>query len=279
MSSTILDTLVAAARASASEREVLTPLAALQQRSAYHAPTLSLKRALTRPDGLSFIAECKGASPSEGVIKPEYKPAEHAAAYKAAAAAAISVLTESSQFGGSLGHLAQVRAAVDLPLLRKDFIVTPYQIAEARAFGADAVLLIAAALDAPTMAELVDRAHALGLSVLLEVHSEAEAEMAHNAVDLATLDAVGVNHRDLTDFSIDLGLSERLMPQLPKGPAKVAESGIAGGDDAARVHAAGADAVLVGTSLMREQDPGRALARLRRETAIAIAARTASIPA
>ncbi len=163
--------------------------------------------------------------------------------------------------------------------MRKDFIVTPYQIAEARAFGADAVLLIAAALDAPTMAELVDRAHALGLSVLLEVHSEAEAEMASGAVDLSALDAIGVNHRDLTDFTIDLGLSERLMPQLPDGPAKVAESGIASGEDAARVHAAGADAVLVGTSLMREQDPGRALAKLRRETAIAIAARGALTPA
>lgn len=277
--STILDTLVATARARAAERETVTPLAALEQRSAFHAPTLSLKRALTRTDDIAFIAECKAASPSEGPIRKEYKPAEHAQAYKAAAASAISVLTEDSQFGGALSHLAQVRAAVDLPLLRKDFIVTPYQIAEARAFGADAVLLIAAALDAPTMAELVDRAHALDLCVLLEVHSEAEAELAHGAVDLSTIEAVGVNHRDLTDFTIDLGLSERLMPQLPSGPARVAESGIASGDDAARVQAAGADAVLVGTSLMREPDPGRALARLRRETAIAIAARGAGVTA
>ena len=275
----ILDTLVASARGSAEAREAVAPLAALEQRSAFHAPTLSLRRALKRPDGLAFIAECKAASPSEGKIRPEYHPAEHARAYKTASAAAISVLTEESQFGGSLAHLAAVRAAVDLPLLRKDFIVTPYQIAEARAYGADAVLLIAAALDAPTLAELVDRAHALGLGVLLEVHSEQEAEDADRAVDLATVEAVGVNHRDLRTFEIDLGLSERILPHLPPAVARVAESGIASGEDAARVRAAGADAVLVGTSLMREADPGRALARLRRETAIAIAARGPSVPA
>ena len=276
--STILDTLVATARTRAAEREAVTPLAALKQRSAFHAPTLPLARALRRPDGLAFIAECKAASPSEGPIRREYDPAQHAQAYKNAAASAISVLTEESQFGGSLAHLAQVRAVTDLPLVRKDFIVTPYQVAEARAFGADAVLLIAAAMDGATLADLVDTAHGLGLSVLLEVHSEGEADMASGAVDLSAVAAVGVNHRDLKTFSVDLGLSERLMPQLPDGPAKVAESGIGSGEDAARVRRAGADAVLVGTSLMRQPDPGAALARLRRETAIALA-RGPQIPA
>ncbi|MEM1054865.1 MAG: indole-3-glycerol phosphate synthase TrpC [Bacteroidota bacterium] len=275
----ILDTLVRAAREAADRREALVPLAALQQRSAFHAPTLSLRRALKRPDGLAFIAECKAASPSEGPIRPEYHPARHAHAYKQAAASAISVLTEESQFGGSLDHLAAVRAEVDLPLLRKDFVTTPYQIAEARAYGADAVLLIAAALDAPRLAALVDRAHHLGLGVLLEVHSEAEAEMAASAVDLASVEAVGVNHRNLKTFEVDLSLSERILPYLPPSVARVAESGVKTGEDAARLRAAGADAVLVGTSLMREADPGRALARLRRETAIAVAALGARLPA
>ena len=151
----ILDTLVADARRLAAEREAVTPVAALEQRSAFHAPTLPLRKALRRPDGLAVIAECKKASPSEGTIRSEYAPAEHARAYKNSAAAAISVLTEPLRFEGSLGDLAAVRAAVDLPLLRKDFLVDPYQVAEARAFGADAVLLIAAALDAPAMADLV----------------------------------------------------------------------------------------------------------------------------
>ncbi|HIG74420.1 MAG TPA: indole-3-glycerol-phosphate synthase [Bacteroidetes bacterium] len=267
----ILDTLVQASREAAERRQALIPLAALQQRSAFHAPTLSLRRALKRPDGLAFIAECKAASPSEGPIRQEYHPAQHARAYKNAAASAISVLTEESRFGGSLEHLAKVRTEVDLPLLRKDFLTIPYQIAEARAFGADAVLLIAAALDAPRLAELVDAAHRLGLGVLLEVHSEAEAEMADSAVDLATIEAVGVNHRDLKTFEVDLGLSARILPHLPVQTARVAESGVHSGADAARLRQSGADAVLVGTSLMRQPDPGAALARLRRETAIALA--------
>ena len=275
----ILDTLVAASREAAEHRQSLVPVAALEQRSAFHAPTLGLRRALRRPDGLAFIAECKAASPSEGRIRPEYHPARHAHAYKQAAASAISVLTEESQFGGSLDHLARVRAEVDLPLLRKDFITTPYQIAEARAFGADAVLLIAAALDAPRLAALVDEAHRLGLGVLLEVHSEEEAEMADGAVDLASVEAVGVNHRDLKTFSVDLALSERILPHLPAATVRVAESGVRTGEDAARLRAVGADALLVGTALMREPDPGRALARLRRETAIAVAALSTRTPA
>ena len=268
---TILDTLVADARRLAAEREAVTPLAALRQRSSFTAPTLALRRALRRPDGLAFIAECKRASPSEGPIRTEYRPAEHARAYKTAAAAAISVLTEPLHFGGALQHLADVRAAVDLPILRKDFVVTPYQVAEARAFGADAVLLIAAALDPLALADLVQMARDLGLGVLLEVHSEAEVDAATRALALDAVDAVGVNHRDLRTFTVDLGLSARVFPHLPPDVVRVAESGVSTGADAARLRRAGADAVLVGTSLMRQPDPGRALAALRRETAIALA--------
>ncbi|MEM6326540.1 MAG: indole-3-glycerol phosphate synthase TrpC, partial [Bacteroidota bacterium] len=219
---TILDTLVQASREAAERRQALVPMAALEQRSAFHAPTLSLRRALKRPDGLAFIAECKAASPSEGAIRQEYAPAEHAQGYKNAAAAAISVLTEASQFGGSLEHLASVRATVDLPLLRKDFVTVPYQIAEARAYGADAVLLIAAALDAHRLGELVDDAHRLGLGVLVEVHSETEAEWVASAVDLASVEAVGINHRNLKTFEVDLSLSERILPHLPPEVARVA---------------------------------------------------------
>ncbi len=142
---TILDPILADTRALVAERKAVTPAAALERRSAFHAPTLSLARALRRPDGPATIAECKRASPSEGVIRREYDPAAIARSYKQAAAAALSVLTEPTHFQGSLDHLAQVRAAVDLPLLRKDFVVDDYQLVEARAYGADAVLLIAAA--------------------------------------------------------------------------------------------------------------------------------------
>ena len=266
-SATILDTILADTAALVAERKAVTPAAALMRRSAFHAPTLSLARALRRPDGPAFIAECKRASPSEGVIRAEYDPAAVARAYKQAAAAAISVLTEPAHFRGSLDHLATVRQSVDLPLVRKDFVVDEYQLIEARAFGADAVLLIVAALDRARLADLLDAARELSLGVLVEVHDDAELD----AVDLDAVDVLGVNSRDLKTFSVDLGRAERIFATLPDRIVRVAESGIRTAADAARLRRAGADAFLVGTHFMRQPDPGRALAALRRETALEIA--------
>ena len=254
---TILDQILADTRALVAERKALTPTAALERRSAFRAPTLSLARALRRPDGPATIAECKRASPSEGVIRREYAPADIARSYKQAAAAALSVLTEPTHFRGSLDHLAQVRAAVDLPLLRKDFVVDAYQLVEARAYGADAVLLIAAALDPAQMTDLLDAARDLGLGVLVEVHADAEVD----GLDLDRVDVLGVNSRDLQTFEVDLGRAERIFARLPERVVRVAESGIRTADDA----------FLVGTHFMRQPDPGRALAAFRRETALALA--------
>ncbi|WP_412062507.1 indole-3-glycerol phosphate synthase TrpC [Rubrivirga sp. IMCC45206] len=272
---TILDAILADTRALVADRKTLVPAAALERRPAFHAPTLSLARALRRPDGPAFIAECKRASPSEGTIRAEYHPAEIARSYKNAAAAAISILTEPAHFGGSLDDLVTVRQSVDLPVLRKDFVVDGYQLIEARAYGADAVLLIAAALDPAELADLLAQAGELGLGVLVEVHDPAEVD----ALDLDAVDVLGVNSRDLRTFDVDLGRAERVFADLPDRIVRVAESGIRTPADAARLRAAGADAFLVGTHFMRQPDPGRALAALRRETAVLIAQQPTPRPA
>lgn len=263
----ILNQIVRDTEALVAERKAVVPRAALEQRPAFHAPTLSLARALRRPDGPAFIAECKRASPSEGTIRSEYDASAIAQSYKTAAAAAISVLTEPTHFDGSLDDLAAVRQSVDLPVLRKDFVVDAYQLIEARAYGADAVLLIVAALDAIRLRDLQDAAHDLGLSVLVEVHDDAELD----AVDLDRTPVLGVNHRDLTTFGIDLDRSSRIFDRLPYETVRVAESGIRDASTAARLRRDGADAFLVGTAFMRQPDPGRALASLRRETALELA--------
>jgi indole-3-glycerol phosphate synthase len=264
---TVLDGIVADVRAALAKRRATVPVAALEDRAAFHAPTLSLARALRRPDGPAFLAECKRKSPSAGVLRGEYDVAAIARSYKAAAAAAISVLTEPDHFGGSLAHLAAARDAVDLPLLRKDFIVDTYQLTEARAYGADAVLLIAAILDPAQLHDLHDAATALSLGVLVEIHDPRELD----GLDLSRLAVVGVNRRDLRTFGIVPERAADIFPSLPPDVVRVAESGLATGADAAALAAAGADAFLVGTAFMREPDPGRALAALRRETAIEMA--------
>ena len=266
---TILDRILDDTRARLEHTRRRVPEAALRDRSAFHAPTLDLARALRRPDGPAIIAECKRASPSEGVLRPEYRPADLALGYRHAAAAALSILTEPDHFGGSLDHLASVRARVGLPLLRKDFILDPYQLVEARAYGADAVLLIAAALDPSALHDLHEAATSLGLSVLVEVHDEAELDL----LDLDRIAVLGVNHRDLRTFDLDLGKSPRIFRRLPARIVRVAESGLQTADDLAALVEHGADAFLIGTAFMRAPNPGQALAALRRETAVALAER------
>lgn len=229
------------------------------------APTRGFRTALTREPRPRIIAEMKSRSPSRGVIRADFDPVTCAKAYFEAGAAAISVLTDNHYFGGELAHLEIVRREVPVPLLRKDFVVDAYQIDEARVAGADAVLLIVAAFPGPDSAaeirRLRERAGSLGLDALVEVHDDREFEIAVQC----GADLIGVNNRDLGTFEVDLGISERLAGRAPEGVVVVAESGIFTAKDVARLESAGADALLVGESLMREPDPGLALRELRRE--------------
>jgi indole-3-glycerol phosphate synthase len=224
-------------------------------------PTRSLVTALTRSPGqpVRVLAEIKRASPSAGPIRPNADPADIAEHYAAGGAAAISVLTDRVYFDGELGFLARCRDRVSLPLLRKDFVIDAYQIAEARAAGADAILLIVAALANAQLAELVAAAEDYELDALVEVHDVREATAALAAG--ATL--VGVNHRDLRTFHIDMSLTGAIAPMLPPSTVLVAESGIRTAADVQLLGAVGAHAVLVGEQLMRAADPGEALRALR----------------
>ena len=208
---------------------------------------------------LAVIAEMKQRTPSMGVLADDYRPADLAHAYTDGGAAAISVLTHMAGFGGRVEHLRAVRAATELPILRKDFVTDPYEIAEARASGADAVLLIVAALEPGQLRDLLAVARSRRVAALVEVHDQAQTAAAVEA----GAKAVGVNHRDLRTFEVDLSLTERLRKLVPKEVVLVAESGIHGAEDARRMREAGADAVLVGELLMRSDDPAARIRELR----------------
>ena len=253
----ILDDIVAARRDDVTRAKRVTPLAELEVRPSYSAPRRGFANAL-RARRPALIAEVKKASPSRGVIRPDFDPVAIAQRYAACGAAAISVLTEERFFQGHAAHLEAIRAAVDVPLLRKDFIFDPYQLAEARAWGADAALLIVAMLDDRQLAELHAAATELGLDVLVEAHS---ADELQRAVAVGAR-LIGVNNRDLKTFVTTLETAERLHPLIPAGAVSVAESGIEQPADIARLRAAGYDAFLVGESLMRAPDPGAAVRAL-----------------
>lgn len=217
-----------------------------------------LSRTLATP-GLSVIAEVKRRSPSAGDLAIALDPADQARRYAAGGAAAISVLTEPHYFDGSLEDLAAVRSATDLPVLRKDFMLNEAQIWESRAAGADAVLLIAAVLDGRRLPVMLEAVAAASMTALVEVHDEAEAERAVAAGALV----VGVNNRDLRSFVTDLAVAERLSGRLVNAAVRVAESGVRTAADAARMAAAGYDAVLVGEALVRSKDPARLIRAFR----------------
>jgi indole-3-glycerol phosphate synthase len=264
---TILDEILAHKRSELELAQRALPAADLAGRAeALAEPTRGFREALRRAPRPRIIAEIKRRSPSRGEIRPDFDAVACARAYAEAGAAALSVLTDERHFGGHLDHLEKVRRAVELPLLRKDFLVDPYQVDEARVRGADAVLLIAAALPgaagARRLAALRARAAGLGLDALVEVHDEDELERAL----AAGADLVGINNRDLRSFETDLSTTERLAPRVPQGVVLVAESGIFTPRDVARLEAAGAQACLVGEALMREADLGAALRRLRRSS-------------
>jgi indole-3-glycerol phosphate synthase len=258
--STILAQILATKReevAAAKQRESAAALAA-RARACAREP-VSLRAALERGDGVRVIAEIKRKSPSKGEIRRDFDPVAIARAYTGAGAAAISVLTDERYFGGSLAVLEAVRAVTALPLLRKDFVVDDYQIDEARVAGADAVLLIVAALPAAQLGAFARRAAELGLEALVEVHDEAELDVA-----LASGAAlIGINNRDLRSFHTDLAVTERLAPRAAGRAVVVAESGIFGPADVERLARSGARGYLVGESLMREADVGFALRKLR----------------
>jgi indole-3-glycerol phosphate synthase len=252
----ILDDILAHKRGEVATRRRTVPLAALRERALYHAPRRGFRAALASRPAPAVIAELKSASPSRGVIRAAYDPPALARSYERGGAAALSVLTDERFFGGALGHLEAARAACALPCLRKDFLVDPYQVEEARAFGADCVLVIASAGTPAERAALMAAAAEAGLDVLVEVHDE--AELAWAAAAGATL--IGINNRDLRTFEIALDTTERLAGRVPTGALVVAESGLRARADVDRMVAAGARAVLVGEAFMAEADPGAALA-------------------
>jgi indole-3-glycerol phosphate synthase len=257
--STFLDQILARKRTEVDERRAAVPDRELAARAKDAPPPRPFEAGLSRRGGpVRVIAEVKRASPSVGAIDTGLDAPAQARRYAGAGAAAISVLTDGPGFGGSLDDLRAVRAAVDVPLLRKDFVLDRYQLLEARAAGADAALLIVAALAPDPLRRLLDACGELGLAALVEVHDAAEAEAALRA----GARIVGVNNRDLRSFVVDLATSERVLPMLPADVRGVAESGVKSPADAARLRRAGAANLLVGEALVRADDPGRLLREL-----------------
>lgn len=237
-----------------------TPVDALRDRPLFHSPTRGFSRNLTGKQR-RIIAEVKKASPSKGLIRADFDPVSIAKDYAAHGASAISVLTEERFFQGSLRDLERIREAVNVPLLRKDFTLDPYQIVEAKSYGADAVLLIAAMLDAYLMADLRAQASALGLDSIVEVHTELELDAALQA----DAQVIGVNNRDLKTFAVDLCTTERLAPRVPTGTPVVCESGIDSLDQIRRVEKCGVHVFLIGEALMLSPEPGRKLGELLKD--------------
>jgi indole-3-glycerol phosphate synthase len=256
VSATVLDQILARTRADVELRKRDLPSAQLQQRGPLKSKKI-FRDALTGTD-IAVIAEFKRRSPSAGPLRAGAAVGEIAAAYERGGAAAMSVLTDGPHFDGSLEDLRAARAACALPLLRKDFILDPYQLHEARAAGADAVLLIVAALAPDTLAELHELVRELGMDALVEVHDRSELDVA-----LALgADLIGINNRDLRDFSVDVQRTFGLLAHIPAGAVVVSESGIASPVQLRELHAQGVHAVLVGESLMRAPDPALALRAL-----------------
>jgi len=249
--------LVAESRAEVEARRAAMPVQHLERIAAALPPARDFRGALRR-DRLTVIAEMKARTPVMGRLSDDYAPGRIAGLYSGAGAAALSVLCQETSFGGRPEHLAEARAVSDLPIMRKDFTVDEHQVLEARAYGADAVLLIVAALDASRLRVLLDLSRELGIEAVVEVRDEAELAAALEA----GASTVGVNHRDLTTFRVDIALTERLRPLVPPDVVYVAESGIHTGEDAVRMRRAGADAVLVGEALMRSPDPAAKLREL-----------------
>jgi indole-3-glycerol phosphate synthase len=253
----VLDEILAGVRQDVAAREAQVTLDQIKTMAAAAPPAHDAYAVLRKP-GVGVIAEVKRASPSKGPLADIPDPAELAREYADGGARCVSVLTEKRWFGGSLEDLTAVRAAVDVPLLRKDFVVSSYQVHEARAYGADLVLLIVAALDQNTLSGLLDRVESLGMTALVEVHDEEETDRALQA----GARVIGINARDLRTLQVDRTVFERIAPGLPNTIVKIAESGVRGPHDLIRYASAGADAVLVGEGLVTQKSPRDAVAEL-----------------
>jgi indole-3-glycerol phosphate synthase len=255
----MIEELVESARAGVERRRAQVPLADLERRLGERPEQRPFGEALSRP-GLSLIAEFKRRSPSVGEIRDGAAAAEIAQAYEEGGAAALSVLTDEAHFGGSIADLTEARGACELPVLQKDFVVDRYQLYEAALAGADAILLIVAALDSDDLGALLTEARELDLDCLVEVHKESELESA------LTIDAevIGINNRDLDDFTVDVGTTFELITDVPAGKTVVSESGIADRSTLEELARVGVDAVLIGEALMRAEDPA---AKVRELTA------------
>lgn len=258
-----LDTILAATRTIVAASKSRIPLPELERRAALHRPrgwAAALRRRSAQ--GTAVIAEIKKASPSKGLIRADFDVEWLARRYRAGGAAALSVLTDEPYFQGSLRNLELASDSTPLPCLRKDFILDEYQIVEARAHRADAILLIAAALSSSEMRHFAQVASGLSLDVLVEVHTGEEIDRVLDALGPAGADAIGVNNRDLRTFEVAQETSLELIGRIPAGPVRVTESGISTAEDIVRLRSAGFDAFLIGESLMRQADPGAALAEL-----------------
>ena len=253
----VLDEILEGVAADLAERMEQVPLDDVKRQAERQAPALDPMPAF-RAEGVSVIAEVKRRSPSKGALAAIADPAQLAVDYAAGGAAAISVLTEQRRFGGTLDDLRAVRACVDVPVLRKDFITTSYQLWEARAAGADMALLIVAALEQPALESLIERSRSIGLTPLVEVHDEEEVERAL----AADANLIGVNARNLKTLDVDRGTFERVAPLIPEGVVRVAESGVRGPHDVIEYAKAGANVVLVGETLVTGDDPRSTVADL-----------------
>jgi indole-3-glycerol phosphate synthase len=258
VTASILDEIVASKRLEVAAAQKRMPLDELEAQAVSAPPVRDFRRALIGPGPIQLIAEVKKASPSAGVIRPDFDPIAIARTYQAHGAACLSILTDAPYFQGHLSYLARIRASVAIPLLRKDFVVDEYQVVEARMAGADAVLLIAEILDDEHLLKLQARARELGMACLVEFHDESNlARVLASGADL-----IGVNNRDLHRFVTHLELTLRLRDRIPPEVALVSESGIRDRRDVERLAAAGVSAILVGETLMRAPDIGQAVLEL-----------------
>jgi indole-3-glycerol phosphate synthase len=254
----ILDTIIENKRQEVDRAKAAASLEEVKRGIGRVRPPADFYKAIDHGGGLRIIAEIKKASPSKGILRDDFDPVKIALSYAEGGASALSVLTDEKFFKGSLSYLTDIKKAVDIPLLRKDFIIDPYQVYEARLYGADALLLIVSALGQDELSELLGLTHSLGMNALVEVHDEEELERALDAGSRI----IGINNRDLRTFDVDLGVSARLSRKMPAGIIAIAESGIGSGEDIKMLSKHGLHAFLIGETFMRAPDPGLELKNL-----------------